>query len=152
MKMVLLKLCIAESVWKCSWSFRIKFINENRYSHGRSKISLLSLSLTHRIKRRYLWAIWVMPTFQAIWKISSFCILQRRHLWSMWMTSSFQVRQVCIEISVDSVEICLHLLLFFRCMHNTQKYNYGVIKTSLYNTFKLIFLSWSYVKKWKNKQ
>jgi hypothetical protein len=36
-----LTLRIAELVWKYSWLFTIKFINENMYSHGRAKISYL---------------------------------------------------------------------------------------------------------------
>jgi hypothetical protein len=44
---LLLMLCIAALVWKYSWLFTMKFINENMYSHGRATISALLNRLLH---------------------------------------------------------------------------------------------------------
>jgi hypothetical protein len=41
-------MCIAEVIWKRSWLFAMKFINEDVYSHGRAKISNLLNILVHR--------------------------------------------------------------------------------------------------------
>jgi hypothetical protein len=47
---LVLTLCIAEFVWKCSSLFTTKFINVNMYSHGRGKIS----NLTNRFLHEFL--------------------------------------------------------------------------------------------------
>jgi hypothetical protein len=44
---LVLTLCVVEFVWKCSWLFTVKFINENMCSHGRVKISNLLSRLLH---------------------------------------------------------------------------------------------------------
>jgi hypothetical protein len=56
---LVLTLCIAEFVWKCSWLFTTKFINVNMYSHGRGKIS----NLMNRFQHEFL------DLTPAIWEI-----------------------------------------------------------------------------------